>query len=122
MKIVNRKDVVPFVTLDGSTIREIFAYRNSALKNLSLAEAVVRPGKETSLHYHTKAQELYYILRGRGRIRVGKKSALVKKDDTILIMPKQKHKIRNIGKNSLVFLCTCSPSYEHRDTCVIRSK
>ena len=67
-------------------------------------------------HYHAKSQELYYVLRGKGRIYVGKKSAFVKKDDTILIMPKQKHKIKNIGTSNLVFLCMCSPSYEHTKT------
>lgn len=55
MKVVNRKDIAPFITLDNSIIREILAYRNSELKNLSLAEAIVPPGRETFLHFHKKA-------------------------------------------------------------------
>lgn len=122
MKIVNRKKVKPYITLDGSLIREFFAYRNSALKNLSLAEAVVAPNKETILHCHKNAQKLYYILRGKARIWVGKKSAVVKKDDTILIMPQQQHKIRNTGRSNLVFLCICSPCYEHNDTRIVEKE
>ena len=118
MKVVNRKDIVPFITLDNSIIRELLAYRNSALKNLSLAEAVVQPGSETHLHFHKKAQEIYYILKGRGRIQVGNKKRLVKKDDAILILSRQRHKIKNVGRTNLIFLCICSPAYEHKDTYV----
>lgn len=100
----NRTKIKPFLTLDGSMIRELCAHRNSPLKNCSLAETVVIPGKQTRIHHHRKAQELYYILRDTGKMRVGKKSAIVKKDDTILIMPGEKHTIKNRGKGNLVFL------------------
>jgi len=122
MRIFNRKKIKPFVTLDGSLIRELCAYRNSPLEGCSLAEAVVAPGKETIPHVHRTSQELYYILRGRARMRVGKKSAIVGKNDTILIMPGEKHSIRNTGSVDLVFLCICSPCYEHSDTRLVAKK
>lgn len=120
MKVVNRKDIAPFITLDNSIIREILAYRNSELKNLSLAEAIVPPGRETFLHFHKKAQEVYFILRGVGKIQIGGESRIVRKNDTILIFPKKRHKIKNTGKRNLVFLCICSPCYEYGDTVISR--
>ena len=36
--------------------------------------------------------------------------------DAIVILPGKKHKMSNSGKMPLVFLCCCSPPYEHDDT------
>ncbi|MEW6303535.1 MAG: hypothetical protein AB1705_08700 [Verrucomicrobiota bacterium] len=39
MDVVNLNAAPPFITKDGSEIRELLAYRNSAIRNQSLAEA-----------------------------------------------------------------------------------
>ena len=93
MKIINRKTIKPFTTLDNSQIRELASHRNTKLKGLSLAEAVVLPGRETFLHIHKTSQEVYYILDGRGRMCIEKDSKVVKKGDTITILPGKKHKM-----------------------------
>ena len=36
MDIINRNSTVPFTTKDGSEIRELLAYRNSAIRNQTL--------------------------------------------------------------------------------------
>ena len=36
--------------------------------------------------------------------------------DSIVILPGQKHRIRNIGDEDLVFLCCCAPAYRDEDT------
>jgi len=51
MDVVNQKDTVPFTTADGSTIRELLAHRNSAIRQQSLAEARLSPGLATTPHY-----------------------------------------------------------------------
>ncbi|MFC1754648.1 cupin domain-containing protein [Thermoproteota archaeon] len=119
MKILNRKSIRPYITLDKSSIRELVSHRNSSIKGLSIAEAVVLPEKETSLHIHKTSQEVYFILSGKGRMQIGKQSKIVKRSDTIVILPKQKHRIRNIGKSNLIFLCICAPCYEHKDTKIL---
>ena len=43
----------------------------------------------------------------------------VKALDGIAIPPGARHKITNIGDNDLVFLCCCTPAYEHDDTVII---
>ena len=48
-----------FVTLDGSTIRELAGPARTAAQNQSLAEATVKPGGETAEHYHAKTEEIY---------------------------------------------------------------
>jgi mannose-6-phosphate isomerase-like protein (cupin superfamily) len=116
MEIVNRNDVEAFITKDGSEIREILAPRNSSLRNQSLAEARVSPGKNTIRHHHIESEEIYYILQGTARIRVGGEVREVTEGDGIAIMPGQSHEIWNTGAEELVFLCCCSPSYADEDT------
>lgn len=118
MEVVNRSKVKPFSTRDTSEIREILAPANSSLKNQSLAEARVATGKSTQEHYHPGTEEIYYILEGRGKIRIEVESQEVQPGDGIAILPGKRHKIWNIGAGDLVFLCCCAPAYSHDDTVI----
>ncbi len=116
MDIVNHRDTVPFTTVDGSTIRELLAHRNSAIRNQSLAEARLPPGRATIPHHHAIVEEIYYILTGTGAMTLGDETHPVGPGDAIAIPPGARHTIRNIGRDELVFLCCCAPGYEHADT------
>ena len=118
MEIINRNQVVSFITKDTSRIREILAPANSAIKNQSLAEATVDPGKATEEHYHATTEEIYYILRGKGSIKIENETRDVKAGDAIAILPGNRHKIHNTGNDDLVFLCLCAPAYSHEDTVI----
>lgn len=81
-----------------------------------MAEALVKPGKETGDHMHLKSQEVYYIIEGKGRMCVDGKTADVAAGDTVLIKPGTAHRIKNTGADALRILCVCSPPYSHEDT------
>ena len=116
MDIVNIKAVEPFTTKDGSEIRELLAHRNSCIRNQTLAEARLPAGKSTAPHRHLSAEEIYYILRGKGEMRIGEEAREVGAGDAIAIAPGAVHEITNTGGDVLVFLCCCAPGYEHNDT------
>ena len=116
MEIKNLNEVPAFITKDGSEIRELLAYRNSAIRNQSLAEACVPVGGSTQEHYHGRTEEIYFITAGQGRMRIEGELAEVKVGDAIAITPGQKHKLWNTGQETLKLLCCCSPCYEHSDT------
>jgi len=116
MDVINHADTVPFTTVDGSTIRELMAHRNSAIRNQSLAEARLPPGKATIPHHHKVTEEIYYILSGTADMTLGHETRSVGPGDAIAIPPGMRHTIRNTGSTELVFLCTCAPGYEHTDT------
>ena len=116
MDVVNLDEVDEFITADGSTIRELLNHRNSLVRNQSLAEARLSPGCSTTPHHHPLAEEIYYILRGAGAMVVAGDHQTVRAGDAIAIHPGQRHTITNIGTDELVFLCMCSPGYEHADT------
>jgi len=114
MDIINRAHAAPFITKDSSQIRELLAYRNSAIRNQSLAEATVVVGGATQEHYHPKSEEIYYILSGTGRMKIGGELREVRPLDAIAIPPGARHKIWNMGPEALVLLCCCAPRVRER--------
>jgi mannose-6-phosphate isomerase-like protein (cupin superfamily) len=116
MDVKNLGNVAPFITKDGSEIRELLAHRNSAIRNQSLAEARLAPGASTQEHFHAKTEEIYYITHGVGRIRINEDIRDVTQGDAIAILPGQRHKLWNTGADVLRLLCCCAPGYEHEDT------
>ncbi len=89
MDIKNLNEVAPFITKDGSEIRELLAHRNSVIRNQSLAEARLPAGASTQEHFHPKAEEIYYITHGTGRMRIEGETREVKAGDAIAIPPGQ---------------------------------
>lgn len=116
MDVRNIEKVPAFTTKDGSEIRELLAHRNSGIRNQSLAEARLSPGQSTAPHHHPRTEEIYYILAGHGRMRIGTEQLDVGPGDAIAILPGQSHQITNTGQGVLKFLCCCAPGYENDDT------
>jgi mannose-6-phosphate isomerase-like protein (cupin superfamily) len=110
------RDVTPYVTKDGSEIRELMHPDRHGNRNQSLAEATVSPGRKTALHRHRATEEIYHIARGRGRLTLGTGCFDVAPGDTICIPPGTPHCIENTGKEPLKILCACAPAYAHDDT------
>lgn len=118
MDIKNLDDVLSFITKDGSEIRELLAHRNSAIRSQSLAEARLAVGGSTQEHYHRNTEEIYYITHGLGKMRIEGECREVRPGDAIAIPPGRRHKLWNIGTETLRLLCCCAPGYEHADTIV----
>lgn len=118
MELKNLNQIPPFITKDGSEIRELLAHRNSGIRNQSLAEARLPVGGSTQEHYHVQTEEIYFITHGTGRIRIGNEIREVSVGDAIAIRPGQKHKLWNMGTEPLRLLCCCAPGYEHEDTVI----
>ena len=116
MRIENLERAEPFVTKDGSEIRELAGFPTGNSKHQSLAEATVPPGGETEEHYHRASEEIYFFTHGSGRLRLGEEESDVTVGDTVVIPPETRHKLWNTGDEPLKLLCCCSPPYSHEDT------
>jgi len=116
MDIRNLEKLIPFTTKDGSEIRELLAWRNSSIRNQSLAEARLSVGGSTQEHFHVKTEEIYYITHGTGRLRIEEELHQVEPGDAIAIPRGKKHKLWNTGQEPLRLLCCCAPAYEDDDT------
>jgi mannose-6-phosphate isomerase-like protein (cupin superfamily) len=116
MRIDRLDQQVPFITADGSSIREVAGVPSGNAVQQSLAEATVPAGAETVEHYHRVAEEIYHFVRGAGRLRLGSEVADVSAGDTVVIPAGVRHKLWNRGSEPLVLLCCCAPPYSHDDT------
>jgi mannose-6-phosphate isomerase-like protein (cupin superfamily) len=111
MHVRNReKDAQPFVTKDGSTIRE---YLHTARQ--SLAEATLEPGTSTTRHYHARAEEIYLFVEGDGALEVDGETRDVGPGDAALIPPGAWHQL-TAGPEGARLLCCCVPAYSDDDT------
>lgn len=101
----------PFVTKDGSTIREL---HRTELQ--SLAEATLEPGQATQRHRHRATEEIYLVTKGSGELEVDGERRRVRPGDAVLIPPGAWHTLDNDGTSELTILCMCAPPYSHDDT------
>ena len=119
MDVRNLTEVPAFITKDGSEIRELLAYRNSCIREQSLAEARLPEGAATAPHFHRKTEEIYYITAGTGRMLLENEKRDVGVGDAVAIPPGTRHQIVNTGAGPLKLLCCCAPPYEHDDTVLV---
>ncbi len=115
-QVTHYDEIEPFITKDGSVIRELMHSLQHASKQQSLAEARLPVGRKTLLHKHHHTEELYYITQGKGLMTLAEDTFEVAPGDTVCITPGISHCIENIGENELALLCCCSPPYSHEDT------
>jgi mannose-6-phosphate isomerase-like protein (cupin superfamily) len=111
MNVITRDGIQPFVGDDGSIIRELASPHNSDLNRHSLAEIRHPPGTASQEHYHTEAEEVYYVIAGHGGVRVDGETRELKPGDVVVIVPGQHHKVWQKGEEDLVLLVTCVPAY-----------
>ena len=116
VQTVRAEDREPFITADGSEIRELAGVPSGNAENQSLAEATVPAGGTTIAHLHRTTEEIYLFTSGSGRMKLGDEEAEVSAGDTVVIPPGTPHKLWNAGAEPLKLLCCCAPPYTHEDT------
>lgn len=115
-------DIAPYITRDGSAIRELMHPDVHGNRAQSLAEAVVAAGARTLLHRHRETEELYHVTAGEGVLTLGSERLKVSPGDTALIPPGTPHCIEATGAEALRILCCCSPAYRHEDTEILETR
>ena len=90
-------------TLPGSDSSLIFkAGPDQGSENSIAVVQKIKPGKGTGLHYHTDADEIFYIIEGTGTIVLGNKSYNVEAGDFIFIPKNTDHKIRKYDSTGIL--------------------
>lgn len=112
----------PYVTKDGSTIRELMHPAEHGNENQSLAEARIVPGGRTYPHKHDISEEIYHVVGGCGMMHLDGDSFPIVPGDTVYITPGAVHGLLNDGDETLVVLCCCAPPYSHDDTELAQDK
>ena len=108
--------ITPYITRDGSEIRELMHPAAHGNTEQSLAEATIAPGHATRLHRHHRSEEIYYVVAGEGHMTLGHDRFPIAVGDTLCIPPGTPHRLENHGATPLRILCSCAPAYSHADT------
>jgi mannose-6-phosphate isomerase-like protein (cupin superfamily) len=77
---------------------------------LSIKQETMPPGASEQLHYHAKAQQFFFILKGVARLDIEGDSFPVNASEGIQIRAGQIHRIVNTGETPLEFLLASQPS------------
>ncbi len=85
--------------------------------SLSVIQERMPPGTAEQMHYHERAQQLFYILSGKATFEVEGEVKLVASNQSIHISPKIKHRILNNSDTDLHFLVISEPK-SHGDRVV----
>jgi mannose-6-phosphate isomerase-like protein (cupin superfamily) len=120
MDVVRREQREPFITADGSSIRELAGITTGNATNQSLAEAVVPAAGATIAHLHRRSEEIYLFTDGSGRMRLGEEERPVRAGDCVVIPPGIAHKLWADEQAPLVLVCCCAPAYSHEDTVLLK--
>jgi mannose-6-phosphate isomerase-like protein (cupin superfamily) len=109
-----------FTAGDASFLRELLHPDKESLDiGYSLAHAVVKPGR-TTLAHKLESSEVYYILEGRGLMRIDGDAAEVEAGQAVYIPPAAVQSIENIGGSDLVFLCIVDPAWRAEDEEILK--
>jgi len=110
---IKQNSKIDFIEGDeGVKIKEYFHPHNTLNGiNYSIAQFSLDVGKKTKLH-KIKSSEIYYILEGKGNLKINEEIFCLEKNDSAYIPPNSKQFIENIGSENLRFLCIVEPAWK----------
>ncbi len=120
-----RRNIDPDVIApDGAEIR-ILVDQSRGATQLSLAEALVKPGERTSCVSHKTIEEVWYIVRGTGQFHrlspdgTDEQIVTIQLGDALFIPTGYRFWVENTGTEDLIFLCHDAPAWPGHDEAII---
>ena len=108
---VNEKPHEYLFEVEGCYITEVS--NDPSDPELSIAKARVPAGVTTQWHKLKSTTERYYILSGTGVVEVGDEPQRdVTAGDVVVIQSMVRQRIKNNGREDLIFLALCTPRFE----------
>ena len=99
------------VTLHQTRIDYLLTAEHS--KQCSLFEFSIAPGFNTGAHYHTKIEELFYVLEGELDLRCGDRTVRAGPGTFVFVPPGTAHAFGNSGSTpGRMLLITAPPGHE----------
>jgi mannose-6-phosphate isomerase-like protein (cupin superfamily) len=109
MKVVNRRNIKPIKDACGK-LQELY---NS--DNLSLSYSVI--SNDSKPHKHEKMEEVYFIVKGKAKMRVGDEIFPVQSGD-VLSIPKHKcHDVRDV-EEVIELVVVTHPKFDSNDVII----
>ncbi len=67
------------------------------------------PASSEIRHYHGKAQQFFYVLKGEGTIEMGTRVLTLHEGEGLLVAPHVLHRVRNLSRQDLLLQVTSEP-------------
>lgn len=113
---VGREKGEPFVARDGALVFELFRNSGLAIQNMSIASGYLKPRQKALPHFHEVSEEIYYVLSGSGKCRVGDVVEKIKGGEAVYIPVGAIHALENTSRaKPMKILAICSPLYQDND-------
>ena len=96
---------------DGLVSRILWHEGDLPETQLTVTSVEVAPGSGQRLHSH-EPEQVYVIVRGRGRMKVGDEELVVVEGDLIHIPPDTLHGIENLADEVLTYLSAATPTVD----------
>ncbi len=115
MEVIQLENCPRITAPDEAIAQEWISPRNSRAKTQSLARIFIRAGVTVLEHHHVHTEEVYFIHEGKGMMFLQGEWREVHPGEAIVILPGERHSIRNEGPEDLVMLVTCCPAWTPED-------
>jgi mannose-6-phosphate isomerase-like protein (cupin superfamily) len=106
MPIINKEKALQHYTWGEDCIAWVFVDTDE----LSVKQERMPQHTAEALHYHEKAQQFFFILKGIATFEVEGKESIVKANEGFYIDPGIKHRIINNSSEDLEFILGSQPS------------
>ncbi|KKQ27592.1 MAG: Cupin [Candidatus Magasanikbacteria bacterium GW2011_GWC2_37_14] len=118
-KFANQKEIIAG---DNCLLREFINVEHGDKVDCrySLAWSKMPVTKKTWKHT-MKTSEVYFILKGKGKMYINDEAEEVGVYDTVYIPPNATQYIENIGEEDLEFICIVDPAWRKEDEVVLES-
>jgi quercetin dioxygenase-like cupin family protein len=109
LKIVKLDEVEGMTFPAGRTTRVLSGQDLLPTKNFTAGYVVIQPKGTIPLHAHSN-EEIYILLKGTGKMKLGAKEEIVQALSAIYIEPNAEHFLQNMGEDEMVMIFVYSPA------------
>ena len=115
-KYIVNSEQVKVGKITGREIRDLINEKTVQTKAISLRITDVFP-KQTTYpgHVHTECEEIIFVMRGHGEIKIADEVFPMRPGDAIYLPQGVKHLMRNTGEETMRLICTFTSSDMSRD-------
>lgn len=93
------------------TIKHLAAPWTLGTQNLWVGVSKVDPGSSSNMHAHDDLEEIFYVISGRGKIRVGDEEEPIEAGSCIYMPRNTPHQLINTSDETLKVLAVTSPPF-----------
>ncbi len=109
MKIIRLDEVEGMTFPAGRTTKVLTGPNRLPTLHFTAGMVFISPDGRVPLHTHSN-EEIYIIVKGRGRMRVGTEEERVEAVSAIYIEPHAEHLLHNTGKEEMVMIFVYAPA------------